>query len=80
MKIGLEYGLEELYTQLLKKGYNVTYDVSQSDVYIYQASLYEGLLNQMDSFEDKVFIINANNKTIEEIENIILEKRYSALF
>lgn len=83
MKISIQDNLSNLQEYLKDKGYKI-YKLSEntvSDVYIYSNSG-EGLLEitnkVMGSFEGS-FLIDAHNKSFEEIENIINRRVYSPL-
>ncbi len=96
MIVGIQKGLEELKKQLQNKGYYVVEVEKYKhpiDAYVYIGTRAEGVIeglsitNQfytgMESRESKglgVLMINAYNKTIEEIEQILQDRVYTPLF
>ncbi|MBS4534528.1 YkuS family protein [Clostridium sp. D2Q-14] len=86
----VQNGLNELAEELIRKGYNVVNyeEANNSDVYIYMADGHDisSLSNIMDmdtgeSIENKkgTLLINANNKTIDQIEEILNRGYYTPL-
>ncbi len=93
--IGIQKGLDSLKEQLEKRGYYVV-EAEQFqhgvDVYIYRGIQAEGVLENFsvtkqapmagirDSSSLGVLMINAYNKTIDEIEEILQNRVYTSLF
>lgn len=90
MIILVQEGLDNIRNYLKARGYNVpngTNTNSTHDIYIYSSSSYTGLYNEIfknniyDGFTTKnILMINANNKSCSEIEEIINSRKYSNLF
>ncbi len=90
MIIAVESGLEGIVRGLREKGYTVVRGPDYNtpvDVFIYK----EGLMTKGPTTLDitnldnssayyGVLMINANNKSLEEIENILKNRLYSPLF
>ncbi|MCT4597287.1 MAG: YkuS family protein [Vallitalea sp.] len=90
MIILVQNGLDNIEEYLKQRGYNVIKDNNTTvihDIYIYSSSSYTGLYNEIlnnnidnNIMTKKVLMINANNKSYSEIEQIINGKKYSNLF
>lgn len=83
-RIAIEQGLEEIKQELKNKGYEVVdyEDKGHIDAIVYK-SINGGMENVNNSIDGNIYgaiLINANNKTIDEIEYIIETRRYENLF
>jgi len=83
-RIAVQNDLEEIKNELKNKGYEVV-DFNAGgyiDAVVYK-DIYSGLGNVNNSADGNAYgaiLINANNKTIEQIEYIIETRRYEKLF
>ncbi|MCT4687674.1 YkuS family protein [Vallitalea sp.] len=90
MVILVQDGLDNIENYLIGRGYKVIHgnDTTKThDIYIYSSSSYKGLYNEIFSNNmhnsiatNNVLMINANNKSYAEIEDIINSRKYSNLF
>ncbi|SNS53954.1 Uncharacterised protein family (UPF0180) [Anaerovirgula multivorans] len=83
-RIAIQENLEEIKAALIDKGYEVVgfKDQGYIDAIVYTDD-YGGLKNVNDSGETNNYgavLINANSKSIEEIQYIIETRRYGSLF
>lgn len=90
MVILVQDGLDNIENYLVGRGYKVIHGNTTTkthDIYIYSSSAYKGLYNEIfsnnmhNSIEtNNVLMINANNKSYAEVEDIINSRKYSSLF
>ncbi|GKX30301.1 hypothetical protein SH1V18_27810 [Vallitalea longa] len=90
MVILVQEGLENIENYLIDRGYKVIHGgitTKPHDIYIYSSSSYTGLYNEIfnndmynSTITNNVLMINANNKSYSEIEDIINSRKYSNLF
>lgn len=90
MVILVQEGLNNIENYLLGRGYHVIHGSDRSsphDIYVYSSSSYTGLYNEIlnnnmynSTMTKNVLMINANNKSFAEIEDIINSRKYSNLF
>ncbi|SDL15112.1 YkuS family protein [Natronincola ferrireducens] len=83
-RIAIQENLQQLKDNLTNKGYEVVgfQDQGHIDAIIYLDD-YSGFKNVNDAGETNGYgaiLINANNKTVEEIQHIIETRRYGGLF
>lgn len=83
-RIAVQDNLDEIKTALREKGYEIVgfQDQGAIDAIVYIDD-YEGLKNVNNQDETNPYgaiMINANNKSIEEIQYIIETRRYGKLF
>lgn len=83
-RVAVQQGLESLGEELERRGYEVVeYGYNgHIDAIVYR-DIYSGLGSVNDSEDGNVYgaiMINANNKTIDEIVHIIETRRYGRLF
>jgi len=83
-RIAVQSNLYEIKKELESKGYEVVDYESGGyiDAVVYK-DIYSGLGNVNNSVDGNAYgaiLINANNKTIDEITNIIETRRYEKLF
>lgn len=77
-KISIQEGLNELASELLNRGYEIV--EHDSDAYIYMADGYN-ISNLTNINNDKgTLLINATDKTIDQIEEILNKGYYTPLF
>lgn len=90
MVILVQEGLDNIENYLIGRGYKVirgTNTAKPHDIYIYSSSSYTGLYNEIfnnnmynSTMTNNVLMINANNKSYAEIEDVINSRKYSNLF
>ncbi|SET71932.1 Uncharacterised protein family (UPF0180) [Natronincola peptidivorans] len=83
-RIAIQDNLTEIKTALQEKGYELVsfQDQGRIDAIVYLDD-YSGIKNLNDTGETNNYgsiLINANNKSIEEIQYIIENRRYGSLF
>lgn len=83
-RIAVQQGLEEIKQGLKNRGYEVVDydDKGHIDAIVYK-SIYGGMENLNNSVDGNIYgaiLINANNKTTDEIAHIIETRRYERLF
>lgn len=83
-RVAVQQGLEEIRLGLERKGYEVVdyRDEGHIDAIVY-TDIYSGLDSVNNSVDGNIYgaiLINANNKTIDEIGHIIETRRYERLF
>lgn len=83
-RVALQQGLENLGEELKSRGYEVVAygDQGHIDAIVY-SDIYSGLSSVNNSAEGNAYgaiLINANNKTVDEIVHIIDTRRYERLF
>ncbi len=83
-RIAVEQGLEDIKSALESRGYEIVdyNDGGHIDAIVYR-SIYDGLKNLNNSVDSNAYgaiLINVNNKTIDEIQQIIETRRYENLF
>jgi len=83
-RIALQQGLDDIRQGLEGKGYEVVNyeDGGHIDAVVYK-DIYSGLGSVNNSVDGNIYgaiLINANNKTIDEIQQIIETRRYERLF
>jgi hypothetical protein len=90
MVILVQDGLDNIENYLIGRGYKVISGdsaIKPHDIYIYFSCSYKGLYNEIFSNNmhnstatNNILMINANNKSYGEIEDIINSRKYSNLF
>jgi hypothetical protein len=84
MIISIENNLKDIKYYLISKGFDVhdTNESIASDVYIYsnELSSFSGLYNKVVPISEGSLIIDASNKSFDEIESIIDKRSYTPLF
>lgn len=81
MIIGIQKGLTKVKEYLLNRGFEVEENLSNVDIFIYDSVDYNGFYNLVDTNSNEgTMLINSHNKSMDEVENIIIQKRYSKLF
>ncbi len=83
-RIAVQQGLEEIKRELQNRGYEVVgyEDRGHIDAIVYR-SIDSSMENVNDSEDGNIhgaILVNATNKTIDEIEHIIEIRRYGGLF
>lgn len=83
-RIAVQDGLEDIRQELESRGYNVVNynEKGHIDAIVYK-DIYGGLGNVNNSVDSNTYgaiLINANNKTIDQIIHIIETRRYERLF
>nr|WP_249168721.1 YkuS family protein [Alkaliphilus sp. B6464] len=83
-RVAVQQGLEEIRLGLERKGYEVVDYMygGHIDAIVY-TDIYSGLDSVNNSVDGNIYgaiLINANNKTIDEIGHIIETRRYERLF
>ncbi|MGO1369380.1 MAG: YkuS family protein [Senegalia sp. (in: firmicutes)] len=77
-KISIQEGLNELASELINRGYEIV--ENNSDAYIYMADGYNmSNLSNINS-DRETLLINATDKTIDQIEDILNKGYYTPLF
>lgn len=83
-RIAVQNGLEDIRQGLEDKGYEVVdYEAGGHIDAVVYSDIYSGLNNVNNSADGNAYgaiLINANNKTIDEVANIIETRRYERLF
>ncbi|HZK57738.1 MAG TPA: YkuS family protein [Clostridia bacterium] len=83
-RIAVQYGLEEIKEGLKNRGYEVVgyEDRGHIDAIVYRSmdSSIENVNNSKDGNIYGAILVNATDKTVEEIEHIIETRRYGNLF
>jgi len=85
MKISIEKGLESLENHLLQKGHEIVSNESAADAYIYHNTPISQIraknFSPISSIaSDPILLINAKDKSFDEIEIILSQKSYNKIF
>ncbi len=85
MKISLEKNLNELESYLKNRGYTIVSESESADAYIYESTPITQINAKNFSpvstlSSDPMLLVNANNKSFEEIEEILTQKSYNKIF
>ena len=93
MVIAVEDGLENLTSELRARGYTVVHYPEYGgvvDAFIYKDDMIQSMAQYQNSFTTDslensnssygVLVVNANNKSVEQIEAILQKRLYSPLF
>ncbi len=85
MKISLEKNLKELENYLSQKGYTIVAESQDADAYIYDTTPITQISAKNFSpvstlSSDPMLLVNAHNKSFDEIEQILTQKTYNKIF
>ena len=95
MVIAVEDGLEDLAKALRERGYTVVHYPEYGgvvDAFVYKDDMIQSMAQYQNSFTTNslennnsntsygVLVVNANNKSVEQIEAILQKRLYSPLF
>ncbi len=83
-RVAIEQGLEEIKQELENRGYEIVdyKDKGHIDAIVYKNINDDigNINNSTDGNIDGAILVNANNKTIDEIEYVIRTRKYEKLF